>query len=97
MSSSHPELAVRATHLDVTDEDLIVDLDDGRRLIVPLSWFPRLSGASPEQRRNWRFIGKGIGFHWPDVGEDLSVHGLLAGNPAPGGVTGPRTRPDATR
>ncbi len=97
MSSSHPELSVRATALGVTAEDLVVDLDDGRRLLVPITWFPRLANATPAQRRNWRFIGRGIGFHWPDVDEDLSVAGLLAGCPAPGGVTGPRTRPEATQ
>jgi len=81
----------------VTDEDLIVDLSDGRQLWVPLAWFPRLDGATPEQRKNWRFIGDGEGFHWPDVDEDLSVAGMIAGRPAPGGVKGPRPRPDATQ
>lgn len=97
MSSSDPELAVRATALAVTDEDLVVDLDDGRRLLVPLAWFPRLANAAPAQRRNWRFIGRGVGFHWPDVDEDLSVAGMIAGRTAPGGVKGPRPRPDATQ
>lgn len=96
MRSSHRDRAPHATDLHVTDDDLVVDLSDGRRLEVPLAWFPRLDGATPEQRKNWRFIGDGEGFHWPDVDEDLSVAGLLAGRPAPGGVTGPRTRPDAS-
>ena len=95
MRSSHPELAARAIAVDVTEDDLIVDLEDGRRLIVPLSWYPRLDNASPTQRKNWRFIGDGEGFHWPDIDEDLSVAGLLRGSPAPGGVTGPRRRPRA--
>jgi Protein of unknown function (DUF2442) len=92
MSSSHADIDLRAVALEVTSEDLVVDLTDGRRLLVPLSWFPRLSNATPAQRRNWRFIGEGMGFHWPDVDEDLSVAGLLGGCPAPGGVTGPRDR-----
>lgn len=65
------------------DDNLTVDLADGRRLIVPLTWFPRLLHASPDQRRNWRLIGDGQGIHWPDVDEDLSVAGLLRGTIAP--------------
>jgi hypothetical protein len=48
-------------------------------LSVPVEWFPRLFDATPEQRRNWRLIGRGEGIHWPDVDEDISVIGLLAG------------------
>ncbi len=96
MSSSHADIELRAVALEVTSEDLVVDLTDGRRLLVPLSWFPRLSNATPAQRRNWCFIGDGMGFHWPDVDEDLSVAGLLRGCPAPGGVAGPRDRPHET-
>jgi hypothetical protein len=97
MSSSHADLDLRAVALEVTSEDLVIDLTDGRRLLVPISWFPRLARATPDQRRNWCFIGGGMGFHWPDVDEDLSVQGLLRGCPAPGGVTGPRDRSSTTR
>jgi hypothetical protein len=54
-------------------------LEDGRRLYVPYAWFPRLLAATPSQRTNWRLIGAGIGIHWPDIDEDLSVEGLLHG------------------
>lgn len=73
-----------AIELDVTDDVLIVSLADGRKLSVPIAWYPRLANATPEQRRNWEFIGPGVGFHWPDVDEDLSVQGMLLGSPAPG-------------
>jgi len=53
-------------------------LEDGRQLLVPLAWFPRLLEASDAQRRNWRLIGHGIGIHWPDLDEDISVENLLA-------------------
>jgi Protein of unknown function (DUF2442) len=68
-----------ATAIDVTvmDDRLVVILADGRELAAPLAWFPRLLEASPEQRRNWRFIGRGQGIHWPDVDEDISVASLL--------------------
>ena len=73
-----------AIELDVTDDELIVSLADGRKLSVPVAWYPRLANATPEQRRNWKIIGPGVGFHWPDVDEDLSVEGMLLGAPAPG-------------
>ena len=52
-------------------------LADGRSISAPLAWFPRLLGASDEARRNWKFIGRGSGVHWPDVDEDISIPGLL--------------------
>jgi hypothetical protein len=68
-----------ATAMDVTTDDssLRVVLADGRELSVPLEWFPRLRDATPEQRTNWRLIGRGQGIHWADVDEDISVAGLL--------------------
>ena len=82
MTTSSPELLPRAVAVEVTDEHLAVDLDDGRHLRVPLSWFPRLVEASPEQRRAWTLLGEGIGIRWPALDEDLSVEGLLRGTPA---------------
>ncbi len=74
------------------EERLCVELLDGRRISVPLAWFPRLLHATPEQRNDWQIIGAGFGIHWPDVDEDLSTEGLLRGQPAPGGVRGFRKR-----
>jgi hypothetical protein len=62
---------------------LEVELKDGRVLSVPLTWFPRLQTATPEQRANWEVIAAGYGIHWPEVDEDLSVEGLLRGVRAP--------------
>jgi hypothetical protein len=56
----------------------IVDLVDGRRVSAPLEWFPRLLNATPAQRANWNLIGRGVGIHWEDVDEDVSVKSLLA-------------------
>ncbi|MBI2947434.1 MAG: DUF2442 domain-containing protein [Verrucomicrobia bacterium] len=61
---------------------LIVDFEDGRTLHIPLVWFPRLFRATQTQRSHWELIGPGIGVHWPDVDEDLSAEGLLAGRPS---------------
>lgn len=68
-----------ATDVSVTDTMLRVVLEDGRELLVPVAWYPRLRDASPTQRSNWRFIGRGEGIHWPDIDEDISVLGLLSG------------------
>ena len=56
---------------------LNVQLSDGREIRVPLEWFPKLRDATKEQQGNWRLIGKGIGIHWVELDEDLSVAGLL--------------------
>ncbi len=61
-----------------TDAALCVILADGREISVPLAWFPRLLRAKPAQRANFRLIGGGIGIHWPDVDEDVSVESILA-------------------
>lgn len=57
----------------------MVELVDGRSVSVPLLWFPRLVDATPAERAHWRLIGRGEGIHWPDLDEDMSVAGLLAG------------------
>ena len=66
-----------AIEVSFTADDLVVVLADGRRVSVPLSWFPRLLRASAEQRANWKLIGRGVGMHWPDIDEDISVESLL--------------------
>jgi hypothetical protein len=89
MTASVPDPDPRAVRVRVDDDGLAIDLADGRRLIVPLAWSPRLLRATPAQRRNCRLIGDGQGIHWPDVDEDLSVEGLLRGS-APSAARGGR-------
>ncbi len=67
-----------AVDVSFTDDELIVTLADARRVAAPLEWFPRLLQATPDQRANWRLIGRGVGIHWEDVDEDISVRSLLA-------------------
>jgi len=69
--------AVLAVAVCFSDDALIVTLSDGREVSVPLEWFPRLRDATPEQRNHWRLIARGIGIHWEDVDEDISVATLL--------------------
>lgn len=74
--------AAAAQRVTVSEEALIVDLVDGRTLSVPLAWYPRLAHGTEKERNNWRLIGEGEGIHWPELDEDLSVAGLLAGRHA---------------
>lgn len=71
-----------AENVKITEHTLTVNLNDGRTILVPLEWFPRLVYATTKERNNWRLIGKGSGIHWEDVDEDISVEGLLAGKPS---------------
>ena len=64
--------------VQVSDAELVLRLSDGRTVSAPLAWFPRLLHGTPKQRNNWRLIGKGVGIHWPDLDEDISVRSLLA-------------------
>ncbi len=83
MSISSIEIEIPyAESVTVSDDTLSVDLSDGRTILVPLSWFPRLVHATDGERGNWRLIGKGHGIHWEDIDEDISVEGLLAGRPS---------------
>jgi hypothetical protein len=78
MSTSAIKVEPLVIDASCTDDALRVTLADGREIAVPLAWFPRLRDATPEQRQHWRLIGGGVGVHWPDVDEDISVDSLLA-------------------
>ncbi|HZG09538.1 MAG TPA: DUF2442 domain-containing protein [Allosphingosinicella sp.] len=80
-SARHADERVAGVSFDA--DRLIVDLMDGRTILVPLAWYPRLHKATPEQRTRWEIAGGGYGIHWPDVDEDLSTEGMLRGAPAP--------------
>ena len=78
-------IEIRATTIQdvsVTEDTLMVDLVDGRTISAPLAWYPRLLHGLPEERNNWRLIGKGEGIHWPDLDEDISVENILFGQPS---------------
>jgi Protein of unknown function (DUF2442) len=83
MTTSAVEVAPRAIDVSITETELGVRLADGRTIIVPLSWYPRLANATAEQRAEYELLGHGEYIHWPQIDEDLSVRGLLRGTPAP--------------
>ena len=72
----------RIQRVEVTDETITAYLADGRVISVPLAWSWRLAAATPAQRAKYEIIGDGQGVHWPDVDEDISAEGMLAGTPA---------------
>jgi Protein of unknown function (DUF2442) len=71
--------AARAVDVWFDADRLFVRFEDGRELGTPIARFPRLLHATQEQREDWRLIGRGVGIHWPQIDEDLSVAGLLEG------------------
>ena len=79
MSTLAVKLNPQAHNVSYTDDALIVELLDGRTISAPLIWFPKLSKATQAQLSKWELLGDGEGIHWPDLDEDLSVKGLLAG------------------
>ena len=93
-----------AVEVACSDDALTVVLDDGRTVSVPLVWFPRLLNATPNQRKEWEFIGGGIGIHWESIDEDISVASLLrpekfmrlSDTAMPPTRSGPLTRPSAS-
>ena len=74
--------ALKATAVAVTDDSVIVELADGRSISAPLAWYPRLFHGTVAERAHWRLIADGEGIHWPDLDEDLSIEGIVAGRPS---------------
>lgn len=79
MSTLVTERDVFAESVCFSDDALIVRLDDGRSLSIPMAWYPRLLDGSVQERNEYELIGDGQGIHWPKLDEDISVEGILAG------------------
>lgn len=69
----------RCIGVTITDDTLSADLEDGRTISVPVSWYPRLAYGRVEEREQFQISGAGYGIHWPELDEDVSVEGLLLG------------------
>lgn len=79
MISLQLEVEPVASHVEVSPTHLTVVLADGRTLIAPMSWYPRLEQGTPEERANWRLLGDGYAIEWPELDEHIGIEGLLAG------------------
>ena len=73
------QLEIRATSVRLSNDALIVDLSDGRTVSAPLAWYPRLLNGTPVERDDHQLIGEGLGIRWPQLDEDITVEGILAG------------------
>lgn len=73
---------VFAESVSFQNDSMVVQLDDGRALSIPLAWYPRLLNGTEKERFNYELLGDGEGIHWPDLDEHISVEGLLAGRPS---------------
>jgi hypothetical protein len=83
MSSSRTSTnRAAAKDVRVTTTELILDLVDGRRITVPLSWYPRLMHGKQDERNVWELMAGGTGIHWPLLDEDISIEGILEGRPS---------------
>ncbi len=69
----------RIIRVEISDDSLVVDLEDGRTISAPIGWYPRLAHGTPSERSNFRISGAGYGIHWPELDEDIGVEGLLLG------------------
>ncbi|MGR3173841.1 MAG: DUF2442 domain-containing protein [Candidatus Scalindua sp.] len=76
LALEHESLAQKVVF---TENSFVVYLSDGRNISVPIIWYPRLLNGNKQERENYELIGDGEGIHWPDIDEDISVDGILAG------------------
>ncbi|GAB4442889.1 MAG: DUF2442 domain-containing protein [Anaerolineae bacterium] len=63
----------------ITDKKLLIDLEDGRSLAIPLEWYPRLLHGTSDERQNYQLLGDGYAIEWPELDEHIGIEGLLAG------------------
>ena len=80
MLSATVNLALpRLVSVSLSDDTLAVDLEDGRTISVPVSWYPRLAHGTPDEKAHFETSGGGFGIYWPELDEDISVEGMLLG------------------
>ncbi len=70
---------IQVLKVNIDDESLRVDLEDGRTISIPIGWYPRLAHSTAAERANFQISGAGYGIYWPDLDEDIGVEGILLG------------------
>ncbi len=74
--------ALEITDVRIDDDELTIDLADGRTISAPILWYPRLAHGTKAERKNWQLIGEGHGITWPDLDEDISAENIISGSPS---------------
>lgn len=69
----------KIVQVQVSDDSITVDLDDGRTIAIPIGWYPRIAYGTDAERQHIQIAGAGFGLHWPDLDEDIGVEGLILG------------------
>jgi hypothetical protein len=73
------EIEPIAIEVTVTDKKLLIELEDGRSIAIPLEWYPRLLHGTVQERQNYQLLGDGYAIEWPELDEHIGIEGLLAG------------------
>ena len=63
----------------ITEKKLLLELEDGRSIAIPLEWYPRLLHGTVAERQNYQLLGDGYAIEWPELDEHIGIEGLLAG------------------
>ena len=71
-----------ATSVFFSEDSFTIHLNDGRHMVIPLAWYPRLFAGTKHEREYYELIGGGRGIHWSKLDEDISIDGLLSGHPS---------------
>lgn len=65
-----------AVHFD--DRHLHVELEDGRIILTPMTWYEELQQATHQQLCKHQFICQNTGIEWPELDYQLSIESMLA-------------------
>ena len=85
MSIATIEVQPRVKNIEFIHQTLSVTMEDGRSVMMPLNWYPRLLHASDAERGIWRIFedtdDRDIIF-WEELDELIPVVALLTGTPS---------------
>ncbi len=76
-------MEIKAKKIWFDDSRIFAELNDGRMIGMPLTWFPRLEHATEQQRNNYELWNDGAWIHWEELDEDLSAEGFLSFSKGP--------------
>lgn len=78
MSQKAEKTVLSIIHVEILEDRIKAEINDGRIVLIPLSWFPKLESAPEVSLRNFRITPSGYGVHWPDLDEDISIKAFVS-------------------